>query len=42
MDELGMMSFGFVMDLMTELSNDSYEYPIKASQADINRLFGGG
>ena len=38
--ELNMMSFGFVMDILTELSNDSFDYPIKATQADIDRYFG--
>lgn len=38
-DELNLMSFGFLMDMMTELSNDSYNYPIKATQADIEHYF---
>lgn len=37
--ELNTMSFGFVMDLLTELSNDSYSYPYKAMQEDIDRFF---
>lgn len=37
--ELNAMSFGFVMDLLTELSNDSYAYPYKATQEDIDRFF---
>lgn len=37
--ELGLMSFGFLMDMLTELSNDSYDYPIKATQADIEHFF---
>ncbi len=39
LEELGTMSFGFVMDMLTELSNDGYEYPTKATQADIDRFF---
>lgn len=38
-DELGQMSFGFLMDMMTELSNDSYDYPTKATQTDIEHFF---
>lgn len=39
-DELNTMSFGFVMDILTELSNDGYDYPIKATQGDIDHFFG--
>lgn len=39
LDDLGQMSFGFVMDMMTELSNDSFDYPYKATQEDIDRIF---
>ena len=39
LDELNSLSFGFLMDMMTELSNDSYDYPIKATQADIEHFF---
>lgn len=38
LDELGTMSFGFVMDIMTELSNDSYQYPTK-DQETIDAFF---
>ena len=39
-EELNMMSFGFVMDMLTELNNDSFDYPLKATQQDIDRFFG--
>lgn len=39
LEELNTMSFGFVMDILTELSNDGYDYPVKATQEDIDRYF---
>jgi hypothetical protein len=38
-NDLGQMSFGFVMDMMTELNNDGYDYPRKATQDDIDKTF---
>lgn len=32
------LSVGMVVDMIIEHSNDSYEYPYKATQADIDRL----
>lgn len=40
LSEMNVMSFGFVMDLLTELNNDSFDYPVKATQEDIDRIFG--
>ena len=40
LEELNMMNFGFVMDILTELDNDRFDYPYKATQADIDRFFG--
>lgn len=34
------MSLGFMNEILTESSNDSYDYPIKATQDDINAFFG--
>jgi hypothetical protein len=36
------MNVGMVYDLITEKANDQEKYPYKATQADIDRLFGGG
>lgn len=41
-DELNLMSLGFMNEILTESSNDSYDYPQKATQDDINNFFGGG
>lgn len=40
-DELQLMSLGFMNEILTESSNDSYDYPQKADQADIDAFFGG-
>ena len=37
-DELENMDFGLVEDMMTEKDNDSYDYPVKASQRDFNKF----
>ena len=34
------MSMGMVFDMYTEKANDAEEYPIKATQDDIKRIFG--
>lgn len=39
-DELSLMSLGFLYEILTELSNDSFDYPLKATQDDINSFFG--
>lgn len=36
--ELALVDVGTVMDMMTELNNDSEEYPYKATQADFDRF----
>lgn len=38
LDDLEQMSMGEIADLLIEKANDSFEYPYKATQADINRL----
>ena len=40
-DELSLMSVGFMNEILTESSNDSYDYPLKATQSDIDSFFGG-
>lgn len=38
MSDLETLSFGFVMDMLTESANDSYEYKQLASQEDFDRF----
>lgn len=40
LDELALMSLGFLYEILTELSNDSFDYPLKAQQSDIDSFFG--
>lgn len=39
-EALGGMNVGMVYDLLVERDNDSFEYPYKATQDDINKYFG--
>ena len=41
-EDLDGMTIGMVYDLMTEKANDAVQWPYKATQADIERFFGGG
>lgn len=41
MPELALVSLGFMNEILTESSNDRYDYPLKATQEDINNFFGG-
>lgn len=36
--DLDLLSIGMVNDMFTELKNDEYDYPVKATQADIDAL----
>ena len=36
--DLGLLSIGMVNDMITEMKNDEYSYPIIATQEDIDRL----
>lgn len=36
--DLEYLSIGLVYDMFTESANDSYDYPYKATQDDIDRL----
>jgi len=39
MDELSLISLGFLYEMMTEQDNDSYDYDYIADQSDINKFF---
>jgi hypothetical protein len=36
--DLDALEYGFVMDIITENSNDDYKYQQKASQADFDKF----
>ena len=36
--DLDELSIGMVLDVLIERQNDSYDYPVLATQADIDRL----
>lgn len=36
--DLELLSIGLVNDMFVELKNDDYDYPVMATQADIDRL----
>lgn len=36
--DLDLLSIGVVNDMFIELKNDDYDYPVIATQEDINRL----
>lgn len=38
LSDLEQLDYGAVTDLMIELGNDDFDYPMKASKADIARL----
>ena len=37
-DELEMIDFSLVQDMLTEKANDDYQYPYKASQEDFDKF----
>lgn len=39
MDDMGQLDIGDIFDMFTEMANDNYKYPFKATQADFNALF---
>ena len=41
-DALSSVTMGMIYDMYVEKANDRETYPYKATQADINRFFGGG
>lgn len=40
LDEMDSLTWGQVMDVITEYANDSYKYPIKGTSDDYNKLMG--
>ena len=38
MDDLDCLEYGFVVDMMTESSNDTYDYKPLATQDDFDRF----
>ena len=40
-DELDILSCGMVWDMLTEKSNDSYDYPLKAGQKEYHAFLMG-
>lgn len=38
-DELALISTGELIDMLTEQANDQCNWPIKATQSDIDKLF---
>lgn len=36
--DLDLLSIGIVLDMFTELQNDSYHYPAKATQEDFDKF----
>lgn len=41
-EALNSITIGMVYDMLIEQGNDHYDYPIKATQADIEAFFGKG
>ena len=41
-EALSGMTMGMVYDLLCEKDNDTFEYPIRATQEHIDAFFGGG
>jgi hypothetical protein len=41
MEELDSLENGMVWDMITELDNDNYKYPIKAGQKEFHEFLGG-
>ena len=39
-EALDNMTMGMVTDMLIEQANDSFDYPYKATQEDINQFFG--
>lgn len=37
-EELDQMTIGMVFDMLTEKSNDDYDYPLKATQQDFDNF----
>ena len=40
LDDMDALTWGQLMDIIVEQSNDSYKYPVKGTTEDYNRLMG--
>ena len=40
LDDLDKLTIGMILDMQTEKDNDSYDWPVLASQEDMNRFSG--
>lgn len=40
LSDLDLLTVGMVNDMAIERENDDYNWPLKATQADINKFFG--
>lgn len=40
LEELEIMDYGMVLDMMTEKANDEHDYPFKANQKDFDKFRG--
>ena len=40
LDEIDSLTWGQVMDVIIESANDNYEYPIKGTKSDYEKLMG--
>lgn len=38
LSDLDELDYGFILDMLTEMENDSYKYKDKATQADFDRF----
>lgn len=41
LEELDSLESGMVWDMITELENDQYKYPLKAGQKEFDEFLGG-
>lgn len=39
LSELELLEVGELIDLLTESANDNYDYPVKATQEDMDKYF---
>ena len=41
LEDLALVSFGFMNEIMTESENDSYDYPVEGTAQDLVHMMGG-
>lgn len=41
LEDLTLMSFGFLNDILTESSNDTFDYPLEGTAEDLVKMMGG-